>query len=76
MNEHTHDADAVQNRRMVGWSIIGVAGFAALHSVIWILMRTQDTYWQEVFVGAEGMVASCVLFLALGSHLVRTPDNV
>ena len=75
MTERLYDAEAAHTRKMVGWCLMGVAGFALLHSFVWIFMRSWGSYWQEVFVGAEGMVVTSVLLCALGVHLVRTPSG-
>jgi hypothetical protein len=71
MNTQTPDTEEQATRTYVGAALIGVGAWSALHGSSWIFMRGAKPQLDASFVGAEGMLFICVIFVGMGLWLLR-----
>ncbi len=58
-------------REAIAWCFMGVGAFSLVNGLVWMVLRTMNYANSDGLVGAEGLIVTSVLLIAMGAFEKR-----
>jgi hypothetical protein len=70
-----HDDIAMDLQQQVGVALLGLGALCLIVSIIWLTLRSAGIGPTESYIGAEGMLTTSIIFIALGGWQWRSATS-